>query len=285
MFDDPEELERLVIFGRPIVDTDNWRAEHFFHSERAQEVCAAISAHDYQRLRRLLRESGVDCNLRGEGRAGLTLLHWAYAEHDLEAFKILLEAGASPDLPTTDWLLLRTRTSLATGDSILFATLRHGRYDFFLEAFAYSQDVDETGGGNEQLLHVLLAPDEPSNYERFGLSSEDILADMLRTGMTIDIPNKYCSYPTHLAAQNRRTSLCLMLLKAGASPTLENGSGQTIVDILAARADTLSGWNGPGKPREGFVELLIWLKKHDMELPGTLEAVLDESAVAQESAL
>jgi hypothetical protein len=78
-----------------IREREGWRSDDFFSDPKYLEICKAISYRDDAKLTELIKDN-VDLNVQGVN--GFTLLYWAFVEHNLSAFKILLERGANPDL-------------------------------------------------------------------------------------------------------------------------------------------------------------------------------------------
>ncbi len=146
-------LANMVIAfnSQPIRVAEGMTPEQYFKEPKVLELCHAISEKQHDRVRELM--PGVDLNTQGSG--GITLLYWAYFSNDLESFKLLLQAGADPDLRLNEVhdFKVKMLRPLLPSDSIFFACLEHRRYDFFFAAVPYTDDVNQKGAAAQNFLH------------------------------------------------------------------------------------------------------------------------------------
>jgi hypothetical protein len=88
------------------------------------------------------------------GKKGVTLLCWAFFDDKLDAFTQLLEERADPDLKLTDVIERRRHRPFLPGDSILFATMRIGKWDYFFAAFEHTSNINQRDGAGRTLLNA-----------------------------------------------------------------------------------------------------------------------------------
>lgn len=247
------------MFRRSIVAREGWSPDGFFSSPNELLICEAISSGDRQRLVALL-DSGVELNT--PGKFGFTVLHWAYAEDDLEAFELLLKYGADPDQRFTGtfrwsssgpvdtsmepalghYLLFRER------ESILFNSLlqHQGRYCF--AALPYSAKGEHLTQRGETLMIRFLG------YGR-GYDYESGLQQLIDAGVDLNAKGHFGETGSHRAF-DICPSLCLQLLEAGADPSIKDGSGRDVADWLEVRLAHLK----PGEPADRYEPLIRWLE-------------------------
>lgn len=251
--DRPPEIVMPKAYPRPadgfpsIREQERWKAEEFFSDQSFLAICDAISMRDDSKLESLLTD-GLDLNVQGTG--GFTLLHWAYAEYNMSAYKMLLEHGASPDLLLTDHILGRRDCVFVRGHSILFTTTHRFRVDYCLEALPYSKNVNQRLGPNN-LLHI---------YFLAGLvASESNLQKLIAAGIDVNAVGSYGCTPCLLAASSSRPRLCIILIEAGADPTIADDEGNDVLSRLQRNRENLA------KLREdtaAYDEVLKYLKEH-----------------------
>ncbi len=106
--------------------------EQYFDNPKILELCRAISEKQHERVRELI--PNVDLNTQGSG--GITLLYWAYFSNDLESFKLLLQAGADPDLQLNEVYRFKVKVlrPLLPSDSIFFACLETSQVRLLLRS-------------------------------------------------------------------------------------------------------------------------------------------------------
>jgi hypothetical protein len=139
----------------------SWVASDYFDSKEAILACDAIYGKDQRKLA-LMIENGLDVNV--QKKDGITLLHWAVACNSFECFKILLEAGADPDVSLTSSLWTKREPGFETPifygrDTILHSCARRRLDKYFLEALKFCQDLDLPGAGGERLTNIACSMD------------------------------------------------------------------------------------------------------------------------------
>lgn len=78
-----------------------WNATDFFDDKDVVKLCKAIERNDLEEIRKLIAE-GVNLNSLGKGN--MTPLLWAYPDRKFERFRLLVEAGADPNVvPVSDF--------------------------------------------------------------------------------------------------------------------------------------------------------------------------------------
>lgn len=198
-----------------------WKPRHFFDDDWACAICDAISANDLDKLRRLI---DGDFELDTTGKAGVTVLHWALFDDNIEAFKILLEAGADPDMRLTDFIRVKLHQTLIHGDTILFIALRKYRYNFFVAAFQYTKDPKQLDSSKKNLLLAYVCP---------GVSYDAGVVDaMVKGGVDMNATDRYDESAAHGALSWLNPNLCFELLKAGVDPTIRNKQGRSVGDVI-----------------------------------------------------
>ncbi len=231
------------VANESICDAEGWKPDRFFDQPNAIEICQAISEHDRNRLSKLLRQPSA---LKVSGEGGVTVLYWAYFENDLESFKKLLAAGADTDAKLTDAVRLKYKRGLRPGDSILFTCLMHNKFDFFFAALDHTPNVNQTGCGNQSLLHTALRSGSIISLESF--------RKIIGTGIDLNLRDYRGSLAAYTALFNCKPNHCLMLLQEG----IDRMDDSTIDDIVAEARGT------PVSPctMESRAELLAWIDEH-----------------------
>ena len=80
--------------GRKLQVIEGWSAKQFFEAGDYQAMCSAIEKGD---LKAIEDAAAKGLNLNTAGKDGMTLLMWAYATDQFEAFEKLLVLGADPN--------------------------------------------------------------------------------------------------------------------------------------------------------------------------------------------
>lgn len=153
----------------------------------------------------MLLRAGADPNRAG-GQDGWTPLHIASSQESIESARLLLEAGADPNLPDDD------------GMTALHKSVGWGRSEMtslFLDAGADPNRAAWDGGTP---FHLAVA------------CGKEVEASMLLAKganvCTADVDGKT---PLHDAALNGRVRLARLLLDAGADPNITDGLGSAVL--------------------------------------------------------
>jgi len=102
-----------------------WTAENFFDDPNVISVCHAIERKDAAEIERLIK-AGVDVNTIGN--KGMTLLLWSLPMGE-EIFEKMLQLGADPNIPFTDYLRVGGKgdavISVAASQNLVCKTMFH----------------------------------------------------------------------------------------------------------------------------------------------------------------
>lgn len=239
---------------RNLREVEGWAPEDFFDSNEVIQACRLITEHKHDELKKLI-DAGLDVN--ASGYAGMRLLYWAWAEDNLEAFKLLLASGADPDAQLTDGVRLDNGRFLHPCDSILFSIMRNkriGMWDFFFAALDHSSDVNQRGVDGHGLLYTCM-----SSHMIFS-TNEEMLQHLLDARVELDEQNDNGETPAMNALAWGRPLFSLRILEAGADPEIRNKQGRTIADLLAIRMQHAR--RRGDSPPPGTDRLQAWLEAH-----------------------
>lgn len=194
----------------------------YFSDKKIQQLCLAISANKLDEVKTLL-QNGVDVNAQGDG--GITPLFWSYSQEKPEAFRLLLESGADPNLRQRDEIPLHGTRSMI-GDSMLFTSMR--RSDYLLDAIPYSNDVNQRSLNGDTLLIAYIRRDVWTSYIR--APNFELLKVLIESGVHLDAKNDLGQTACMEAIRN--PELCLWLIDKGANPLLRNHKGKDLLELL-----------------------------------------------------
>jgi ankyrin repeat protein len=235
----PAEL--LSTYAAPIIVNDTtiharegWAAEDFFSDPDVLRAANAIVKRDGNELQSLV-DAGLDVNLTG--KAGTTLLFWAFVTDNLDAFKLLLTAGADPDMQLSGTIIPeRTVMTFPLSSSVLFSSLKASRADFFLAALEHTKDVNQRLFG-DTFLHIC-AKDTAIVSTRIG---QNVLQPLIDAGIDLNARDRYGCTAAYYAADRELAGdgsvLCLRLLEAGADPDIPSNQGDRLADRLARKLE------------------------------------------------
>ncbi len=219
-----------VVSGKgTLCEREGWVPRDFFASPEAIRACELISARDIEGLRKVL-DGGFKPKL--SGKADMDLLLWAFVNDNLEAFKLLLVSGASPDHQLTRGIDMATDTGFGAGDSILFTTLRSRdkrKWEFFFAALEYTDNINQRDAHGNTLLLVCLGGQGISS------TNEGSLQRLLRSGVELDAQNEFGDTAALVALGWDRPLFSLRILEAGAVLDIRDRSGKTVADRLASK--------------------------------------------------
>ena len=151
----------------------------FFSDPLMENCCDAIVLENHSRLQMLV-PTLADINL--VGKDGMTLLFYSYIEGDIDAFKILLDHGALPDIPITQSPKVRNgQFGIIAGESVLFNSCRpwSDRVFFFEVALPFTKSPNSRGRNGETILHRFIL-----NW--IGTPKEQLSA-ILATGVDVSV--------------------------------------------------------------------------------------------------
>ncbi|KAF9888559.1 Ankyrin-2 [Aspergillus nanangensis] len=183
-------------------------------------------------------------NMNGHQHGTFTPLWQATKHEHLQITEMLLEAGADPNrytivnccrmfvqgCSTTDDLRI-AKALLAHGFDItreqFLPNIIHenGGYELISLLLDHGADVSATDNCQATSLAIAVTA---SNVRRW-----QIVPLLLAHGAKTDIPDRWGTYPIHLAARHYNCSLLKKLLQAGASVDARNGSNMTALHIAS----------------------------------------------------
>ena len=213
----------------------------YFSAERDLAVCRAISDNELQRLEKLISDI-PDVNVTGKD--GFNFLFWAWMTDNLDAFKMLLNAGADPDAKIKNDLRRDIGFFAMAGDSVLFATLTYRRGGDFLDAaLKHTKDPNQVDAGGYNLIH---------RYFSVGASADvfNRLDSLIASGVDLHKPSplneSVCEMSINSFFQKHSSAReCIMLLEAGAPA---ESSGRSLYSMVRNVPD--------------LIETKTWLESH-----------------------
>jgi len=193
-----------------------WKAGDFFSDAKVIDLCDAIAVNDLDAMKKLI-VAGADVNATGKGM--MTPLLWAFVDDKPERFRLLLEAGADPNVYTeSDFGNPR---AFQPGDSVTHMASR--------SVFGHFWPVFEHGG----------EPNLPSKLRGFAgrtpvyfvitsgaADKKERITRLAKLGANLNRPEGVSTSPL-MAAYGHfgRYDLCLLLIDLGADPTAYEGDG------------------------------------------------------------
>lgn len=200
-----------------------WKAGDFFTDAKVIDLCDAIAANDLDVMKKLIA-TGADVNATGKGM--MTPLLWAFGDDKPERFRLLLEAGADPNVYTeSDFGNPR---AFQPGDSVTHMASR--------SVFGHFWPVFEHGG----------EPNLPSKLRGFAgrtpvyfvitsgaADKKDRITRLAELGANLNRPEGVSTSPLVTAEGHfGRYDLCLLLIDLGADPTSYEGDGVSRISHL-----------------------------------------------------
>lgn len=189
--------------------------------KRAPRLLRAIDRNDLHSLRRYL-SNGDDPNACG---VGASLLAFAVAQGRMEAAKLLLQAGASPNQPLN-----------SVGETPLINAIGNGQFEHALWLVDQGADVKTTLDGKLTALHLAIAAIDPPSPISSQLREQlDLVCALLMRGHGANVQTATGVTPLMLAVRRGQTLLVKLLLAYGADPALHDETGvtaQRIADLL-----------------------------------------------------
>lgn len=245
--------------GRSAHEKFGWEAEDFFDNPDVINLCAAIEANDVGKIRSLIK---AGANVNAIGRGGMTPLMWAFPDGKVERFKLLLEAGADPNVYLTSDL--DVPKFFEAGDTITHMVCR-SRFEAFDHVFKNGGDpnlpskkrrragmtpifsVLKSGGSDvKRKVKVLLDLGVDINQQEPPGTKEGT-AVMVAAGM-------FAQY-----------DVALFLLENGADPTLYQNDYLYKLTHLIAISDKTISMASP-QQKADYEKLVAWLKDHGESL-------------------
>lgn len=199
-----------------------WKAEEYFSDEMALALCQAIEASDVKKMEELIAGGA---NVNAVGKEGMTLLLWAYPDHQLDRFKCLLEHGANPNVPFEGTFgtagkpmqigyqgYTASHAGCREGESVTLLACKHWDKSYFDLVMKHGADPNQV----EPKWDVA-----PLDYvlDRDFVGQPERVEALLALGAN---PNRYCEKqrvsPLMKAIQNAMFEQALRLVEGGADP-------------------------------------------------------------------
>jgi hypothetical protein len=187
------------------------------------EAAEAIEAGDNTKLRKLVKQPGFDVNYEtpviyfNPGRDSFTLLDWAIGLEQVQAVKILLEAGADPNKAThSETTPLMTATSMKNDE--IFKTL----------LVRYKADTNRIGHGKVALT-IALRRKLTTNRGILKIESFYRAELLVKHGANVNIIFDRGKTPIIETAIQEQWHAVLWLLKHGAKFEARDQSGHTML--------------------------------------------------------
>ena len=193
------------------------------------ELFKAIESDDNARVKQMV-ETGIDLNRQGP--TGMTLLHSAYYSGNFEAFQLLLNGGASPDIPITASTsdIAKDIMQISTffpqeGETVLMASCMNpfARPGYFEAALRCTKSPNQVDAFGRNILHLFLF------YPRD--DEGPLLNQLIGTGIDLNAKSTAGATACHIAA-NMNPELIRVLVEAGANAKLQNGRDETVLQTL-----------------------------------------------------
>lgn len=214
-----------------------------FKGTSAATLADAVGRDDAALVKLIIAGGG---NPNAEGEGGITLLQWAAATRNRQAFVALLKAGAD------------VNASSARGETAVHVAAFSGDEAVLRAALA--------GGGNANarnlqtgatpLVQALLSP------------NAQVYAVLLGAGADPNIADDNKDTPLHVAARINAGGAILALLDKGASPLARNSGGATFQAYYFGYQRAALNQRALAERRD----IVAWLKKNQVPLEGNVEA-------------
>lgn len=210
----------------------------FFDSAELVACCQAINSGDLPALSNAI---SLKLDVNSPGYGGVTLLHWALARKNFEAFELLLKGGASPDAKLTH-KLSGLAGHFIEGDSVLMSSLWFGmsRLKFFDAALPYTKDPNQRRKNGQTLLMIHL--------RQFVSVHDKCIDGMLKVGTDVNAQDNAGSTALHHGIAYGHYVQCEKLLRSGADPSIRDTKGMTAVDYAETEVERIR--RNPNSMRE-----------------------------------
>ena len=222
----PKEVREFL--GKP---------EVFFKQPDHLNLCGAIFEGDVAGVERSLK-AGTSANLKGE--YGVTPLFWAYKSRQFEVFRLLLKAGADPNVPVLVPYEVNPRDfgfPCDRGDSVLYMAIRNQMskqwIDELLRYVKSNRWVHPVSSGS--ILHAFFA-----DATRGSCRTSEVLKTICGLGPDLDHADRAGYTPLRLAVLNSDYGFACDLIRAGASVACYGEGDLQLIHFLAIRYRTLS---------------------------------------------
>jgi hypothetical protein len=255
------------VTNAPWHELHGWKAADFFTDPQVIALCNAIAANDVARMKELIA-AGADVNARGKGN--MTPLLWAFVDNKPERFRLLLEAGANPNVYIESDFGIRQ--AFSPGDSVTHMACR-STFDHFWPVFEHGGDPNwpnkEPGCRGETPVYTVIKSGAGDKKKR--------IARLAEVGASLNrAPGAEASPLGTAASWFGRYDLCLLLLDLGADPSQYEGNEITkITHYLEGTVEARS--RGEGQLRDATPKKLADFER----LVERLEAMGETLAAAR----
>ena len=251
----------------PWHEQHGWKAADFFADPQVVALGDAIVANDLDRMKELIA-AGADVNARG--KENMTPLLWAFFDGKPERFRLLLEAGADPNVSIeSDFGIPH---ALNPGDSVTHMACR-SEFGHFWDVFAHGGDPNlpnkEAAFRGETPVYSVIKSAAGDKKER--------IARLAELGASLNrAPGVEASPLVTAEGYFGRYDLCLLLIDLGADPRQYEGDELTkITHLLCGRLEQKQ--RGTGQLRNASPQKLADFNR----LVERLEAMGESMAAAQ----
>lgn len=145
-------ISRLADNNRTFHQNFHLRAEDFFQDAGVIKLCQAIELDDTELILRLINDN-VDINACG--RDNVTPLLWAYPDNKIERFKLLLKAGADPNIKLTGDLGIPA--AFKPGESVTLKSAKSFFPEHFFAVMEHGGDPNITDHRGNPILHEMIS--------------------------------------------------------------------------------------------------------------------------------
>lgn len=201
----------------------------FFDSAELVACCQAINSGNLPALSNAI---SLKLDVNSPGYGGVTLLHWALARKNFEAFELLLKGGASPDAKLT-LKMSGLAGHFIEGDSVLMSSLWFGmsRLKFFDVALTYTKDPNQRRKNGQTLLMIHLS-------QFVGVHDKCIEA-MLKVGIDVNAQDNAGSTALHHGIAHGHYIQCQKLVRSGVDSSIRDNKGLTAVDFAETEVERI----------------------------------------------
>lgn len=211
------------VTNAPWHEQHGWKATDYFEDPQVIALCDAIAADDISRMKDLIA-AGADVNARGKGN--MTPLLWAFVDNKPERFRLLLQAGADPNVYIESDFGIRQ--AFSPGDSVTHMACR-SKFDHFWPVFEQGGDPNfaskEPGRRGETPVYTVIKSGAGDKKKRIARLAE-VGGSMNRA------PGADRSPLATAESWFGRYDLCLLLLDLGADPGRYEGNELTKITHL-----------------------------------------------------
>jgi ankyrin repeat protein len=205
---------------RALRELQQMQARDYFEDPLQRALIEAVEGRDASKVRTVL-EQGADVN--AVGREGMTPLFWALAKQNLDGFKVLLEAGADPNVVVS---LPEHFQEPKAGAMEMAARL---------ESTEYLRALLESGGNPNTIVNEEWQM--PVLYRAIMSRRLNNVETLLEHGADINHQDKSGATPLMQSVTARQFEIALFLLRQGADPTIEVNTGSSVIDFVRKYSD------------------------------------------------